>query len=267
MDLWCKNIENPNCYGPFTNIRKSAHISLNSNILENLINVAGHESKTPHWLSGNGQDWFVWYNHARFMKKPGTYIDLAANHPIWRSNTFFFDGCMNWKGLCIEASETHYRNLKKMRSCKVIPQCISDKENVLFVDNIGFKGGASKVVNSLKYKGLRGNVITKNCTRLDTLFKNENIKHVDFLSLDIEGHELNALSTIDFEYTNIDIIISENGKIWPLLKNRYRRYPQKNSDYIYLRKGFKMLIEKNGMNITRWNDLPACYSKCLVKSC
>ena len=36
----------------------------------------------PHFLSQLGQDWWIYVNHARFMKRPGTYVDLATNDPI-----------------------------------------------------------------------------------------------------------------------------------------------------------------------------------------
>ena len=36
------------------------------------------------------------------------------------------------------------------------------------------------------------------------------ITHVDFLSLDVEGHELEVLKTIDFSKVTIDVITVEN---------------------------------------------------------
>lgn len=48
------------------------------------------------------------------------------------------------------------------------------------------------------------------------LFQKNNIKHIDFFSLDIEGYELNILNTIDFDKINIDFFTiewSNNEKI------------------------------------------------------
>ncbi len=268
MQNWCSSIQKYNCYGPFTNIGASANNWLNHDTLQNLKSVAGYGSSTPHWPGSAGQDWFVWYNHARFMKTPGVYIDVAANHPIWRSNTFFFDKCFKWSGICIEPSKLHFENLRQQRSCKVVPKCISNISNVLFVDNSGFRGGASRIVNNKKYKGLRGNLREQKCARLDEIFHHQNIKHIDFLSLDIEGHELNAISTINFNEVIIDIIISESDTIWPILQHKYIKHFVTNTDFIYIRKKLTLNIIKNGGEITNWYDIPACHNKtCATKSC
>lgn len=56
--------------------------------------LGGTNLTTPNWMGSVGQDWWVWYNHARFLTRKGVYVDLATNDPIWRSNTYFFDTCM-----------------------------------------------------------------------------------------------------------------------------------------------------------------------------
>ena len=44
---------------------------------------------------------------------------------------------------------------------------------------------------------------------LDELLRKKNIKKIDFFNIDIEGHELKALKTIDFNYFNIKVICIE----------------------------------------------------------
>ena len=56
--------------------------------------------------------------------------------------------------------------------------------------------------------------MTLRCTTLSTELANANIAHVDFLSLDLEGHELPALSSVDFTKTTIDIIMCEDKTVW-----------------------------------------------------
>ena len=42
-----------------------------------------------------------------------------------------------------------------------------------------------------------------------------NVSHIDFLSLDVEGHEMEALSTLDLTQVTVDIIIAESGEqLW-----------------------------------------------------
>jgi hypothetical protein len=43
------------------------------------------------------------------------------------------------------------------------------------------------------------------------IVKQENITHIDYLSLDVEGHELNVLKGIDFEKVRINVLTIENN--------------------------------------------------------
>ena len=103
---WCAQLitrqRSGACVAPFTSIPRSAHFKFSSDLKSVILNLGGLNTSTPNWMSAQGQDWWVWYNHARFMRRKGIYVDLAANDPIWRSNTFFFDVCMGWSGLCIQ---------------------------------------------------------------------------------------------------------------------------------------------------------------------
>jgi hypothetical protein len=51
-------------------------------------------------------------------------------------------------------------------------------------------------------------VVTK---RLDTICSEQNIKHVHFLSIDVEGAEFSVIKSIDFEQIFIDVIMFENN--------------------------------------------------------
>ena len=71
--------------------------------LDKRVETYGHDHRQhPHFMSSGQQDYFVWLNHGRFMDKPGVFVDLAANDPVARSNTFVLEHCMGWRGLCIE---------------------------------------------------------------------------------------------------------------------------------------------------------------------
>ncbi len=43
------------------------------------------------------------------------------------------------------------------------------------------------------------------------ILEEENIKHIDYLSLDVEGHELNVLKGIDFNKVRINVLTIENN--------------------------------------------------------
>jgi hypothetical protein len=73
-------------------------------------------------------DAYLYLKHFKALSRPGVYLDIAANHPIEISNTFFMDRCLHWKGLCAEANPKYFSGLTSLRSCELIPTCVSKSE-------------------------------------------------------------------------------------------------------------------------------------------
>ena len=59
------------------------------------------------------------------MTRPGVYVDLATNHPVVISNTFFLDRCLGWKGLCIEPNPVHHSRIRQARSCSLVDKVMT----------------------------------------------------------------------------------------------------------------------------------------------
>jgi len=278
---WCSQLlasQGPDawCFAPFTHISRTAHIKRSRTYLRDL---GGVGTDTPNWMGLTGQDWWLWYNHARFLRRRGFFVDLATNDPIWRSNTYFLEACMQWGGLCIEASKMHHARIIKERPLStLIPDCISSgtADEVHFNDKAGFHGGASSVVTAKRPAPLRGESIKLRCRSLHDVFSQNGVKHVDFLSLDIEGYEATALQSVDFTKVTIDIIIAEiqtedKDDVSPILKAAgYRKIAVNRTnwiDQIFVRKGFKLGIERRGLQPTDWQHVPPCQGgKCDPRS-
>lgn len=60
-------------------------------------------------------------------------------------------------------------------------------------------------------KGGTTEVITVKCYDLTRLLIDQGIRHVDYLSVDTEGGELEILKSIDFQQIEIDVIDVENN--------------------------------------------------------
>ena len=55
-------------------------------------------------------------------------MDIGSNHPFQLSNTFFFDRCLGWRGLCIEPNVQYHKLYGEFnRTCTVVPHCVLDK--------------------------------------------------------------------------------------------------------------------------------------------
>ena len=124
------------------------------------------------WSQMN-QDTFVFHNYLVSRGNVGVYVDIVRVHDRM-SNTAFFDLCLGWKGLCIDMGpidETRER-FAEHRSCI----CIN---------------GLSACMASI--------------------LRDHNLRHIDLLSVDLEGNELQAMAFFPFQDIIIDVIVMKNS--------------------------------------------------------
>ena len=182
------------------------------------------------WMvAGSSQDWWLYENHFQYRTdpSPGVYLEIGANDPIHASNTFIYDYCLNWKGVCVEPNPTHHTNINAHRGCTLVPTCLSSKKNVVefmysFEANaIGVLGHGmfdgitetNPAVAMMTHRRFRHSVKRQRmeCLTLNDLLEQQGIYHVDFVSLDVEGHELQVLQGLDFSRFTIDIFVVERN--------------------------------------------------------
>ena len=233
-----------------------ASIGFHVDVTDNGTRWARH--RVPNMLGQLGQDWWVWANHARFMRRRGLYVDLAANDAMVISNSFFLDRCLGWAGLCIEPNSAHWPRLRAGRSCRLDTRCASDKpeasqlsannndNNPLDIQGRAHIGPAARSwERTVKVEcDTFANIVRPlhRSTASPTL-------HIDVLSLDIEGYEPTALRGFNWSEVEIDIVICENPRVGGVLVQQmgYRvlRFHEARavSERVYLRPGFELGIE------------------------
>jgi FkbM family methyltransferase len=180
-------------------------------------------------------------------KKDGFYIDIGANDGITGSNTYALEQ-MGWKGVCIEPQPDIFRKLKHFRKCDCFNTALSSVsgENLEFtrVKDIDGLSGFSECITDEHKKIIsessgveRINITTK--TFGDIMKNYPDIETIDFMSLDVEGYELNILKSIDFKaYKFRFITVEENGhenEINALMtKNGYRYFMRAGCDLMFV---------------------------------
>ena len=223
MDI--KTINNFLWWVPFKEIRNYLKNAVNENIylnnkysfLKNIIEI----NNDIKFKSQYDQDFLV-YEYFN-GKKNGFFIDIGAHNGEWINNTYIFEK-LGWNGICIEADPDNFELLKNNRKCYTYNFAI-DSENSDSIKFIKSKVDALNVlekhcsdehakrikseaqINDLEYINIKS--ITFN-----DLMKNYHgeIKYIDFLSLDIEGGELDILKTIDFNTYSFGVLAIENNE-------------------------------------------------------
>ena len=148
-------------------------------------------------------------------RRDGFFVECGAADGETFSNSLFFELARNWTGLLIEANPDYHRALlNKNRRAYVLQSCLSTKRQPSVV-RIRRDGVLSGIVDTTEQSRLafigQNNIrgVDVNCFPLNAIMEALGVFHVDYLSLDVEGPELEILRTIDWTRLHIDVITVE----------------------------------------------------------
>ena len=163
--------------------------------------------------SQHNQDHIVYFNFFN-NKKDGVFCDVGGNHPLKINNTRYFEE-LGWTGYAFEPLPHMQALWQQHRKAKFFPYAASDSEGeVTFTvvkDVSGWEDMLSyvKETSSVNYD-YKTNDITVKTRPLKEVFKDENVTDIDFMSIDVEGHELEVINGIEFKQALFGIWLSEN---------------------------------------------------------
>lgn len=148
------------------------------------------------------------------------YVDVGANDGITGSNSYLLEQ-NGWQGILVEPNPVLVEQIKGFRTANVVPCLISNELGEVdfhVVTGPGNLHGLSRIdatddfFEHVKKHG--GEVHCQKVTSKDlTMILRENNvpQNFEFLSIDVEGHELNVLETLDFETFSPQIIMLEDN--------------------------------------------------------
>ena len=151
-------------------------------------------------------------------KRNGFFVDLASNDPIFLSNTYALERKFNWTGLCIEPNTDHWWALSQTRTCQLVGAVVGQKtmDKVKFlVKNIDGTGGHGGIIG----KGMKNENAPDSDSKsfatvaVDDIFRRLNVpRHIDYLSLDVEGAEEFIMRVFPFKVYHISLLSIETVK-------------------------------------------------------
>jgi FkbM family methyltransferase len=196
-------------------------------------------------------------------KKSGLYIDVGCQHPIANNNTYILYK-KGWNGINLDLDKKNIDLFNIARPDDInINIAVSDKsENVnLFYHHDGSPINTINSHNAYFQKNKFKKIKLIKSETLNKILENINFnKKVDYLNIDVEGHELNVLkgfnilkykpSIISIEYldykmkqlelknNNLENIINSNIYKY-LIQNKYFFVNWLHGDLIFAHKDFR----------------------------
>jgi FkbM family methyltransferase len=169
-------------------------------------------SRRSYW-SQYGED--IVLDRVLNLKRPGFFVDVGCYHPTKYNNTYKLYR-RGWRGINIDLDAVKIAafNLRRPGDLNILA-CASDKEGTVPVCSTGFYTVTETIDPATINKHReRGQVMTfrKMQTRTLTDILDGTKFHgrkIDVLSVDVEGHELNVLRSLDFDRYRPKVIIVE----------------------------------------------------------
>jgi len=150
-------------------------------------------------------------------EKEGFYVDIGAHHPMRFSNTYLFYK-QGWRGINVDAMPGSMRPFNRTRSRDInVEKPISSKKEVLkyYIFNEpalnGFSKDLSESRDGLKNQYKILDIKELETTTLKDLLENllpQNQK-INFMSVDVEGLDLEVLKSNDWSRYRPEIILVE----------------------------------------------------------
>ena len=184
---------------------------------------------------------------------PGIFVEAGANDGFTQSNTYWFERFRGWSGVLVEgipelAAECRLnRDRSQIFACALVaPEDEGTTITMRYGDVVSLVAGSQgSAEEDAKHLELYGDIaptydVEVPGRTLSSVLDEAGTPHVDLLSLDLEGYELNALRGLDLERHRPRLVLVEAhdaerlAAIDAQLGERYERVAQLElADFLY----------------------------------
>lgn len=154
-----------------------------------------------------GQDKFVCEKLE--YKKYGYFLDIGANDGLWLSNTYYLEKELEWNGICVESNKTTFKELIHNRNCKCVNKAIYSKNGrIEFASTGGYEG----IKSCLQVKAKKGTSKFIEAITMEKLMADNSVPaYIDYVSIDVEGADYEALLGFPFEKHKVGLWTIEHN--------------------------------------------------------
>lgn len=192
-----------------------------------------------------GQD--IWVIDSLNFKRNGYFLDLGALDGATDSNSLMLEMKYGWNGICIEANPDVFPMLSSNRDCMCVNALLDSDEGE--IKTFHCANELSYVENdnrSMPLEELKKLLIKRNIAYKSVKMKTRTISKVleiynapyviDYMSIDIEGKELDVISTFPFDDYHINTLTVEHNA--PHIGESYRMKIRKileDNDFVFVK--------------------------------
>jgi len=184
-------------------------------------------------------------------KHDGFYVDVGCQNPISNNNTYLLYKNKNWNGMNIDLDQKNIDlfNLVRKRDLNIKAAVSSGnfKKKIYFYHSKSAINTLEKKISNFQNAKVKKIIDVDTVTLNQLLFKN-NIKKIDFLSVDVEGHEINVLNGFNIKKYSPQLVVIE---YLDLKMKKFEFY--NNSIKNILDSDIYKYFIKNNYSLINWN--------------
>ncbi|MGD0411325.1 MAG: FkbM family methyltransferase [Verrucomicrobiota bacterium] len=168
------------------------------------------EAQSPESFSQFGEDALVWDYFQR--KRAGFFVEVGANAPRVRSQTWLLEQ-QGWSGILVEPQAGCCKLLREQRPRSIVCQaaCCAPQQRgtlPLYVSNNKDLSSLKKHVNDTQTQYVGTELVP--ALPLDEILGQTEHPAVDFISIDVEGLELDVLLGLDLQQHQPSLLLIED---------------------------------------------------------
>jgi len=143
-------------------------------------------------------------------RRSGVFVDVGANHPTEHNQTWFLE-LQGWTGVLLEANPVLAKLLREQRPPSRTFQvaAVGPGQSGLVDLHLAVGHGQSSLQPDLGV-ALTGETFRVRAQMLDSIMEEAGLSGIDFLSLDVEGVELEVLRGLDLKRYQPRLILIED---------------------------------------------------------
>jgi FkbM family methyltransferase len=195
---------------------------------KNTINITNFKSQF-------GEDKILFEHFGK--KNDGFYVEVGALDGIYVSNTYFFEQ-IGWQGILIEPIPEAAQKCALARPRSQVVCCAAlapdSPAEIEFEVVEGWEALSATSVNRERlheYQPQMRKIVVQAKT-LDTILEQASMRKIDFLTIDVEGHEWDVLQGFTIDRWQPEIVIIER---WSTLPDQNIMQYMHQNNYIYKR--------------------------------
>lgn len=202
-------------------------------------------------------------------KRGGIFVEVGANDPSSpESQSHHLENLLGWTGLLVEPIPYLAELARQERPLATVCECACTSPEkvgqlellIPKVENELMTGHASLEANADEHNYSDFEKVQVRATTLGQLCKEKGIQHIDLLSIDVEGAELDVLRGANLETTQPQLILLEDKHLY-LVKHRfllragYVLAQRHNRNCWYIRKGAPLPHVGPGQKFKLWKRM------------